>query len=96
MTLAAGGGTTSVTGTSASSAEVAAAAALLRANDPSATNGVIVGRLARTADAAGTVDQTGNGRLNLERAIADTGTDSVQPAGAAPVGERRAVRRAVW
>ncbi len=86
LTLAAGGGTTSVTGTSASSAEVAAAAALLRANDPSASNGVIVSRLARTADAAGTADQTGNGRLNLARAIADTGTDSIQPAGAAPVG----------
>ena len=63
ITTAPGGGTTSVTGTSASSAAVAAAAALLRANDPSASNGVIVGRLARTAEAAGTVEQTGNGRL---------------------------------
>ena len=85
-TLAAGGGVTTITGTSASSAEVAAAAALLRAADPSASNGVIVGRLARNADAAGTVDQTGNGRLNLERALGDSGTDSVKPAGAAPVG----------
>ena len=63
ITTAPGGGSTSVTGTSASSAAVAAAAALLRANDPSASNGVIVGRLARTAEAAGTVEQTGNGRL---------------------------------
>ncbi|MES2209391.1 MAG: S8 family serine peptidase, partial [Chloroflexota bacterium] len=86
VTTALGGGTTSVTGTSASSAEVAAAAALLRAADPSASNGAIVGRLARNADAAGTVDQTGNGRLNLSRAIADSASDSVQPAGAAPVG----------
>ena len=85
-TLAAGGDTTSITGTSASSAEVAAAAALLRANDPSASNGVIVSRLARDADAAGTQGQTGNGRLNLERAIADASTGSVEPAGAAPVG----------
>ena len=95
ITTAPGGGTTSVTGTSASSAAVAAAAALLRANDPSASNGVIVGRLARTAEAAGTVEQTGNGRLDLERAIADTGTD-VGPAGRRRAGrERRADRRAV-
>ena len=86
LTLTPGGGTSSVTGTSASSAEVAAAAALLRASDPAASNGVIVGRLGRSAEAAGTVDQTGNGRLDLERAIADTGTELVQPAGAAPVG----------
>ncbi|MFL5755293.1 MAG: S8 family serine peptidase, partial [Chloroflexota bacterium] len=86
VSLAVGGGTTSVTGTSASSAEVAAAAALLRAVDPAASNGVIVGRLARNADAAGTAAQTGNGRLNLARAIGDTGTAAVTPAGAAPVG----------
>ncbi len=86
LTLTAGGGTASVTGTSASAAEVSAAAALLRALDPSASNGVIVGRLGRTADAAGTVDQTGNGRLNLERAFADTSTGSVEPVGAAPLG----------
>ena len=85
-TLAAGGGTTSVTGTSASSAEVAAAAALLRAIDPSASNGVIVGRLARSADAAGTTAQTGNGRLNLSRAVADDGNGSVKPEGIAGSG----------
>ena len=66
---------------------VAGAAALLRAADPAASNGVIVGRLARTADAAGTAAETGNGRLNLARAVADTSTDSVEPAGAAPVGD---------
>jgi len=33
------------------------------------------------------VDQTGNGRLNLARALADTSTAEVQPAGAAPVGD---------
>ena len=75
-TLAEGGGTTSVSGTSASAAEVSAAAALLRAVDPAASNGVIVSRLARNADAAGTAAQTGNGRLNLARALADTSTDS--------------------
>ena len=87
LTVVPGGGTTSVTGTSASAAHVAAAAALLRAADGSLSNGVIVGRLARTADAAGTVAQTGNGRLNLARAFADTSTESVKPAGAAPVGD---------
>ncbi|HEY8987936.1 MAG TPA: S8 family serine peptidase, partial [Candidatus Limnocylindrales bacterium] len=86
MTLVPGGGTTSVTGTSASAAEVAGAAALLRAVDPSLSAGAVIGRLARSADAAGTVDQTGNGRLNLARALADTSTVAVEPAGAAPVG----------
>ena len=81
-----GGSYGSISGTSASAAEVAAAAALLRAVDPAASNGVIVGRLARNADAAGTVDQTGNGRLNLFRSLGDTSTVSVQPVGAAPTG----------
>ena len=77
-----GGGRTSVTGTSAAAAHVAAAAALLKSVDPSASNGVIVGRLARNADPAGTTDQTGNGRLNLARAITDMSTEEVVPAGA--------------
>ena len=51
-----------------------------------ASNGVIVSRLAQNAEAVGTREQTGNGRLNLDRALADTSTDSVQPAGADPVG----------
>ena len=87
VTIVPGGGTTSITGTSASAAHVAAAAALLRAADGSLSNGVIVGRLARTADAAGTVAQTGNGRLNLARAFSDNSTGSVKPEGAAPVGD---------
>src|SRR5439155_18093548 len=86
VTIVPGGGTSSITGTSASAAEVAGAAALLRAVDPSASNGVIVNRLAESADAAGTADQTGNGRLNLSRAVGDTSTTSIKPAGAAPVG----------
>jgi hypothetical protein len=47
------------------------------------------------ADPAGTPDQTGNGRINMARALADTGTDFVQPSGALPVGQRRAVRGAL-
>ena len=62
-----------VTGTSASAAVVAGAAGVLAALTI-AGPGVIVGRLARNADAAGTADQTGNGRLNLGRAVGDTGT----------------------
>ena len=73
-----------ITGTSASAAEVAAAAALLRAIDPSASNGVIVNRLARNAPPVGTQDETGNGRLDLTNAVSDTTTDSVEPVGTGP------------
>src|SRR2546425_1538838 len=73
-------------GTSASAAIVAGAVAFMKAVDPTLSNGVIVGRLARMADPAGTQIQTGNGRINMARALADTGTDFVQPAGAPPVG----------
>src|SRR5207247_2280028 len=76
------GTTTSVTGTSAAAAHVAAAAALMKSVDPSASNDVIVGRLARSADPAGMAEQTGNGRLNLARAITDTASDPVMPVGA--------------
>jgi subtilisin family serine protease len=74
------------TGTSGSAAIVAGSAALMRAVDPTLSNGVIVSRLARTADPAGTQEQTGNGRVQLARALADTNTESIQPAGAPPVG----------
>jgi len=77
----------SVSGTSSSAAYVAGAAALLKAFDPAASNGIIVGRLARNADPAGSAGDTGNGRLNLARALGDTSTESVQPAGADPVGQ---------
>jgi VCBS repeat-containing protein len=86
VTTAAGGGVASVSGTSAAAAEVAGAAALLRALDPSASNGMIVGRMARNADPVSS-DGAGNGRLNLARAAADTSTESVQPDGAAPYGD---------
>ena len=46
----------------------------------------IVGRLAATADAAGTAAETGNGRLNLGRALTVVAGTPTQPAGAAPVG----------
>ena len=84
-TTNAGGGYTTISGTSAAAAEVAGAAALIKASS-NVSNGVIVSRLAKNAEAAGTQEQTGNGRLNLDRAIADTSTGSIQPAGAAPVG----------
>jgi hypothetical protein len=84
LTTEAGGDVRTITGTSASAAVVAGSAALLAANS-SASNGVIVGRLARTADAAGTAAETGNGRVNLARALADDSTTAVKPAGAAPV-----------
>src|SRR5438034_45955 len=73
-------------GTSASAAMVAGSAALMRAVDPTLANGVVVNRIARTADPAGTQDQTGNGRVNIARALSDTSTDAIQPAGATPVG----------
>ena len=84
-TTSAGGGTTSISGTSAAAAHVAGAAALIKATS-GASNGVVVSRLARNAEPAGSRDQTGNGRLNLDRAVADTSTDSIQPAGADPIG----------
>ena len=83
-TTSAGGAVATISGTSAAAAQVAGAAALLQANEPSVSNGVIVSRLARNADPTLSTG-TGNGRLNLARAMADTSTDSVQPAGAAPI-----------
>src|SRR6059036_273612 len=82
-----GGAYNVISGTSASAAIVAGAVAFMKAVDPTLSNGVIVGRLARMADPAGTQDQTGNGRINMARALADTGIDFVQPAGAPPVGD---------
>ena len=74
------------TGTSASAAIVAGAAALLKAADASASNGVIIGRLARNADPVGSASDTGNGRVNLARALADTSDDAVVPEGVAGDG----------
>ena len=69
-----------VTGTSASAAMVAGAAVVMQANDPSAAPSVIVGRLARNAEAVEGV--AGNGRLHLGRALFDESTDGVTPSGA--------------
>ncbi len=66
---AVGGGTTTITGTSASAAFVAGSAALLLAADPKASNRLVIGKLAESADHAGTREQTANGRLNLGRAL---------------------------
>ncbi|HEV8462440.1 MAG TPA: Ig-like domain-containing protein [Gaiellaceae bacterium] len=79
--LAAGGGSTSVTGTSAAAALVAGSAALLLGDDPKATNAKIVGRLAKTADPAGTRAQTGNGRINVANALWNRVASAVTPAG---------------
>src|SRR3989454_5597099 len=87
LTTAIGDAYSIISGTSASAAIVAGAAAFMKAVDSTLTNGIIVGRLARMADPAGTQDQTGNGRINMARALADTGTDFIQPAGAPPVGD---------
>ena len=84
LTTAAGGGTTTVTGTSASAAEVAGAAALFKAIDPTASNGIIVNRLARNAVNLGTPAETGNGRLDVTGAAFDVTTASVEPAGTGP------------
>ncbi|HET9218437.1 MAG TPA: Ig-like domain-containing protein [Terriglobia bacterium] len=81
------GGYITWSGTSASAALVAGAAAFMRAVDPSLTNGAVVGRLARNADPAGLQSETGNGRLQIARALADTATDEVRPMGAPPVGD---------
>jgi hypothetical protein len=81
-----------MSGTSASSAIVGGVAAFMKVIDPSLTNGVIAGRLAKSAKAVGTAgdpsNQTyfGNGRIDMAAALADTSTEAVQPAGAAPVG----------
>src|SRR5207245_290143 len=76
-----GGAYITITGTSASSAMVAGVAAFERAADPAASNAVIVGRLAQDADPAGTSQQTGNGRVNMQRLVADTSSVSAIPTG---------------
>ncbi len=86
LTTAAGGGYEPVSGTSAAAAMVAGAAALLRAVDPSASNGTVVARLARDA-APMPKGNVGNGRLDLARAAADQGTGELEPTGTGPNGQ---------
>lgn len=71
-----------ISGTSAASAIVSGVAAFMKASDMTLSNGIIAGRLARTADPAGTTAQTGNGRVNMARALSDPGADPVAPLGA--------------
>jgi hypothetical protein len=87
QTIDLGDAYTVISGTSAAAAHVAGLAAFMKAVDPTLPNGVIVFRIASTADPAGTQTETGNGRINMARALASTATDSIRPAGAAPVGE---------
>jgi len=86
-------GYTAVSGTSPAAALTAGAAALLKAFDPTLTNGVLLGRLARGAAPVGDPqdpDYTakyGYGRLSLSGAVADAqgaqAQDPVEPLGAA-------------
>jgi len=85
LTTDVGGDYRTVNGTSASAAMVAGAAGLMRAVDPSLNNGAVVARLARNAAPAGA--GTGNGRLDLARAMADHSAGSFQPEGVAPNGQ---------
>ena len=84
LTTDVGGGYRTINGTSASAAMVAGAAALMRSVDPSIGNGVVVARLAGNAAPAGA--GTGNGRLDLARAMADHSMSGFQPSGAGPNG----------
>jgi subtilisin family serine protease len=83
-TIDIGNSYTSISGTSSSAAIVAGAAAFMRAVEPVLSNGAIVGRLARNADPAGDPANDpdvqlkfGNGRVNMARALADTGLDPI-------------------
>ena len=75
-----------VNGTSAAAAVVAGAAALVRAVDPAATNGAVVGRLARNAAEPALGTDVGNGRLDLARTLADHNMTAVEPEGAGLAG----------
>ena len=74
-------GYTSISGTSASAAIVAGVAAFMKAADPGLTNGVIAGRLARSAEPVATEEETGYGRVNMSRAVADRSVEPVEPPG---------------
>ncbi len=72
-----------VSGTSASAAIAAGVAGYLRAYDATISNGVVVSRMAASADLAGnSTDETGNGRINMANAVLNTGSDEIEPAGA--------------
>ena len=71
---------------------MAGLAAFMKAVDPTLSNGVIVGRIARNADPAATQAETGNGRIFMPRALADTSTEFVQPAVGFEPEQPRAIR----
>jgi hypothetical protein len=85
-------GYTAISGTSPAAALTAGAAALLKAFDPTLTNGVLIGRLARGAAPVGDpadpddAAKYGYGRLSLSGALADAqganALDPVEPLGA--------------
>src|SRR5947209_1791913 len=78
---AVGGGTKALTGTSASAALVAGSAALLLGSGRASSNAAVAGRLAASAHRAGTPDQTGNGRLDVARALTIKGATPLVPSG---------------
>ena len=93
-TTSAGGGYTSITGTSASAAEVAGAAALIKANS-GASNGVIVSRLAKNAEPAGT-QRADRQRAPEPRPCGRGHVDRLDPARGRRAGRRRRpLRRAL-
>lgn len=71
----------SMTGTAAAAALVAGGAGLLAAEDRSASNAMVVGRLARGADAVGPRAEVGNGRIDLAASLADRSRIGVVPNG---------------
>jgi hypothetical protein len=76
------GGYCTVSGTSPAAALVAGAAALLKAAEPTLTNGQVLGRLARGAAPVADPQEApdaGFGRVDLAAALADTGTDELAP-----------------
>ena len=76
------GGYATVSGTSPAAALVAGAAALLKAAEPTLTNGQVLGRLARGAAPVADPQEApaaGFGRVDLAAALADTGTEELAP-----------------
>ena len=85
------GGYATVSGTSPAAAIVAGAAALLKAAEPTLTNGQVLGRLARGAAPVADPQEApdvGFGRVDLAAALADTGSDELAPL-ASPAGVYR-------
>jgi hypothetical protein len=89
-----------LSGTSASAAIVGGVAGFMKSVDPSLSNGVIVGRIARTADSGGDAGRDGQ-RPHQHARVRwhDTSLEAVQPAGADPwarVGRNVAAVARTW